>query len=503
MERLTPPLGSHGLTTGHLEEPEKREWCGIFGIMGTPDAALITQFGLQALQHRGEEAAGIAASDGKHVTLHTGEGLVKEVFERPETIAKLPGHAAIGHTRYSITGAPSAVNVQPLVVDLARGRVAIAHNGNLTNSVELKARLEADGAIFQSSIDTELILHLIARSKQTDIKQAIIDALNQVEGSFSVVILTAEHLYAARDPHGFRPLCLGELKGVKVVASETCALDLVGAQYLGEVKPGELVTISRTGMTREDYSPTMAQASCIFELIYFSRPDSLVFDQSVYKFRKELGRTLALEAPVEADLVVPVPDSGFMAALGFAEATGIPFEPAIVRNHYVGRTFIQPSQEMREAFVRIKLNPIRHILEGKRVVIIDDSIVRGTTTRERVRSLREAGAKEVHMRVSCPPIQHACYYGIDFPDENKLIANRLSVEDTTHYLNLDSLAYISLAGMHRAAGGKNRYCDACFTGRYPTPVDKAFRKDALEKGPSQLELDGPKLKAGEVKGVAP
>jgi amidophosphoribosyltransferase len=478
---------------------EKKEHCGVFAILGTPEASLITRIGLQALQHRGEEAAGIASTDGRQVYLHTGEGLVKDVFDKVDIPAKLPGYAAIGHTRYSVTGAPSAVNVQPLVVELSRGRIAIAHNGNLTNSVSLKKKLEADGSIFQSSIDTELILHLIARSKKHDLKDAIIEALNQLEGSFSLAILTADTLYAARDAHGFRPLCLGELKGMRVIASETSALDLVGAAYMGEVKPGELLTITKNAWNREPFTVPRPESSCIFELIYFARPDSLVFDHSVYRFRKELGRTLALEAPVDADLVVPVPDSGFMAALGFAEATGIPFEPAIVRNHYVGRTFIQPSQEIREASVRIKLNPIRHILEGKRVIIIDDSIVRGTTTKERVRSLREAGAKEVHMRVSCPPIRHACFYGIDFPDEKKLIANNFSVEDTATYLNLDSLAYISLAGMHRAAGGKNRYCDACFTGRYPTQVDRSFRKDALEKGPEQMELEQPRPPQAEEK----
>ncbi|MBL8992762.1 MAG: amidophosphoribosyltransferase [Spirochaetia bacterium] len=474
-----------GAVSGNFDG--KKEACGIFGILGTSDASYITHFGLQALQHRGEEAAGIASTDGRQIHLHAAEGHVREVFQSEATLAGLKGFAAIGHTRYSITGAPCAVNVQPLVVDLVKGRIAVAHNGNLTNSVELKEELEKNGSIFQSSIDTELVLHLIAKSKKENIKDAIIEALLRLEGSYALVILTNDTLYAARDAKGFKPLCLGDLGGVKVVASETSAFDLVGATYTGQVLPGELVTITRGGVEREIFAPKAKQTSCIFELIYFARPDSLVFDESVYNFRKELGRVLAREAPADADIVVPVPDSGVNAALGFAEATGIPYEPAIIRNHYVGRSFIQPSEKLREAAVRIKLNPIKHLIQGKRVVIVDDSVVRGTTTRERVRSLRAAGAKEVHMRVSCPPIKHGCYYGIDFPDEKKLIANLMNVADTAKYLNLDSLAYISLDGMIKAASGVNGFCDACFTGNYPTRVDKAFSKDALERSP-QLEL---------------
>lgn len=466
-------------TNTPIEDTRIKEACGLFGIYNHTDASTITAMGLLALQHRGEEAAGIASFDGKKIRIHAGQGKVNHVFN-DSTIKTVPGKFAIGHTRYSVTGSPNVKNVQPLVGELARGTVAVAHNGNLTNSIELKEQLELNGSIFQTTMDSETVLHLLAHSKKPTMKEAIIDAVRQLRGSFSLLILTKDAIVAIRDPHGIRPLCLATLNDSTIFCSETAAIDLVGATYIGEIRPGEMVTISNTGLQREQIFEPVKQASCIFEMIYFARPDSLVFDQSVYKFRKSLGAQLYKEAPVEADMIVPVPDSGMYAALGYSQASGIPFETAITRNHYVGRSFIQPEKHLRELFVRVKLNPIKNVINNKRIVIVDDSIVRGTTTLQRVKTLRAAGAKEVHMRISCPPIKNPCYYGIDFPTRSELIANNFSVEETAKFLNLDSLAYISNEGMHLAAGTQNSYCDACFSGNYPIEIPQNFSKEALE-----------------------
>jgi len=456
-----------------------KEACGLFGIMGHTDAATLTVLGLFALQHRGEEAAGIASSNGHKIFIHTGLGHVNKNFDT-NIIKKLEGRNAIGHTRYSVTGSPNVRNVQPILVEHTKGRIAVAHNGNITNSIELKRKLENKGAIFQTTMDSEIILHLIARSKHRDLKDAIIDSVKLLKGAFSLLFLTQDKIYAVRDPYGFRPLCLGMLDDANIVSSETSALDLVNAKYMGQVNPGEIVTLDRSGISREKIFNPKKGASCIFELVYFSRPDSLIFGQSVYQFRKDLGKTLAREYPVDADLVIPVPDSGVYAALGYAEEARLPFEMAITRNHYVGRTFIQPDQKLREYFTRIKLNPIKNIIHKKRIIIVDDSIVRGTTTRERIKLLRGVGAKEVHMRISCPPIKHPCFYGIDFPDPKKLIANNMTLTEARKYLNLDSLHYISLEGMLEAAGTKNKFCNACFTGHYPTRINSHLHKEALE-----------------------
>jgi len=457
---------------------EKKEECGLFGVFNNKDAAVITSMGLLALQHRGEESAGIAVTDGTDMNLHARLGHVSRVFDTAR-LNNLRGNCAIGHTRYSVTGNSNDKNVQPLLVDIARGKIAIAHNGNLTNSKDLKKRLESEGSIFQTTMDSEIVLHLIARSRAESFKDAIIEAVRQLQGAFSLLFLTRDALFAVRDAHGVRPLCLGTLGDSTILCSETSAIDLVDAKYMGQIDPGEIITVTAQGIERESIFPQVKQASCIFEMIYFARPDSLVFGESVYKFRKELGRILAEESPVDADMIVPVPDSGVCAALGYAEQSGIPFEMALTRNHYVGRSFIQPEPHLRKSFVRMKLNPIKNLINKKRIVIVDDSIVRGTTTRERVRTLRESGAKEVHMRISCPPILHGCFYGVDFPDRSELISVRMSTEEVRTYLNLDSLAFISHEGMLRAHKGCNTFCDACFSGAYPIPIEKDFNKESL------------------------
>jgi amidophosphoribosyltransferase len=455
-----------------------KEECGIFGIYNNEDAAYYTVLGLFALQHRGEESAGVVTSDTESLKLVKGVGRVSTVFT-DKTIKKIKGIHSIGHTRYSVTGVLNDVNTQPLLVDIAKGEVAVAHNGNLTNSAELKQKLEEEGSIFQTTMDSEIILHLIAKSKKKTIKDAIIDAVQQIKGSFSLLFITKDAMFAVRDPNGIRPLCMGALGDSTVVCSETCALDLVGAKYMGQVHPGEMISITSNNIEREFIFKNVPQSSCIFEMIYFSRPDSLVFGQSVYQFRKELGRILSKEAPVDADMVIPVPDSGVYAALGYAQASGIPYENAITRNHYFGRSFIQPDAHLRQSYVRIKLNPIKNVIHKKRVIIVDDSIVRGTTTRERVKTMREAGVKEVHMRISCPPILNPCFYGIDFPTSKELIAHNMTIDEIREYLNLDSLAFISHEGMLKAAGKKNTFCDACFTGNYPILIDSEYNKNIL------------------------
>jgi amidophosphoribosyltransferase len=457
-----------------------KEHCGVFGIYGHPEAARLSYFGLYALQHRGQESCGIVTGDGARVRMHRNLGLVPEVFQ-PDILDRLPGHLAIGHVRYSTTGSTMLINAQPFVVQHGGHMLAIGHNGTLTNARDIRQRLEEAGSIFQSTMDTEVIVHLMARQRGADLVEALSAALGQVKGSYSLVLSTADKVIAARDPYGFRPLCLGQLNGAWVVASETCALDLVQADYWREVEPGEIVVMDAGGLHSYKPLPPAPPRHCIFEFVYFARPDSLVFGQSVYLVRKRLGASLAREHPLKADLVMPFPDSGTYAALGYAAATGIPFEMGVIRNHYVGRTFIQPSQSMRDFSVRIKLNPVRGILKGQRVVVIEDSIIRGTTTRSRVKSLREAGAKEVSLLVSCPPHRFPCYYGIDFSNKGELIASQQEVDQIRDFLGLDYLGYLSLDGLVAATQLPHHdFCLACFSGDYPVPLESDFSKTCFE-----------------------
>ena len=427
----------------------------------------ITYLGLYALQHRGQESAGIVVSDGKQLTGHRGMGLVPDVFQG-EQLEKLNGTIGIGHVRYSTTGSSEIKNAQPFQVDYSRGSLAIAHNGNLVNTRELRNRLEQAGSIFQSTMDSEIIVHLIAKSQGTTFEDALIDSVLKLKGAYSLVLLTQTQMIGVRDPSGFRPLCLGKLNGSYVLASETCALDLIQAEYIREVEAGEVIIIDDQGLRSIKPFPPTNPSLCIFEFIYFARPDSCVFGESVYQTRKRLGRELALESPVACDLVIPMPDSGNCAGLGFAEASGIPFEMGITRNHYVGRTFIQPSQIGRDLGVKVKLNPVKEVIKNKRIVVIEDSIVRGTTSKIRMNNLREAGAKEVHMRVSCPPHRYPCYYGIDFPTREELIASSHSIEEIGEYIGVDSLGYLSLEGMIKAMPfPKEMFCLSCFDGQYP------------------------------------
>lgn len=461
------------------------EECGVFAIYGHPEAANLTYLGLYALQHRGQESAGIASSDGRKIHCVRKMGHVADIFT-PDALNQLPGELAIGHTRYSTTGDTVILNAQPLSVACNKGQIAVAHNGNITNAVELRSELEREGSIFQSTSDTEVILHLVARSRERTLAAALRDALLQIEGAFSLVFIAEDRIIVARDPHGFRPLAMGELelsdgRMSYVFASETCAFDLISAAYIGEVAPGEMVIVGPEGVTRERYTPAKAPAQCVFEHVYFSRPDSLVFGRSVAQSREMMGRLLAREHPVEADVVVPVPDSGVSAAIGYAAESNIPYQQALIRNHYVGRTFIEPSQEIRDFGVKLKLNPVRHLLAGKRVILVDDSLVRGTTSRKIVRMVRQAGAREVHMRISCPPTISPCYYGVDTPSQNELIAAHRSVEQIRQYVEADSLGYLSLESLHKAVDDKNqRFCYACYTGEYPTPLvqieDLAYSK---------------------------
>jgi amidophosphoribosyltransferase len=453
-----------------------REECGVVAIYAHPEAEKLAYLGLHALQHRGQESAGIVSSDGMNLRLHRSMGLVADIFGE-EVLAKLRGTLAIGHTRYSTTGDSALLNAQPILVQSNKGSIAVAHNGNLVNAQEIRSRLEAQGSIFQTTSDTEVIVHLIALSREHTLPEAMADALRRVEGAFSLVMVSTDRVFAARDPRGFRPLAMGRIpaqEGLKqdtiVFASETCAFDLIGATYEREVKPGELVIVGPEGITSRFYSPTGPQSSCIFEHVYFSRPDSSVFGRSVQVSRENLGRQLAQEAPVYADVVVPVPDSGVTAAVGYAAESGIPFRFGLIRNHYVGRTFIEPTQSVRDFGVKLKLNPVRSLLEGKRVVLIDDSIVRGTTSKKIVRMVRNAGAKEVHMRISCPPTISPCFYGVDTPSKRQLIAANKSIEEIREYIGADSLAYLSLEGLKAACGEgeKTTYCTACYTGKYPT-----------------------------------
>jgi len=453
--------------------------CGIFGVFGYKEAASITYLGLYALQHRGEESAGIVAYDGKRIRRHLGMGLVSDVFDE-SLIRSLHGDIAVGHVRYSTSGSSTSDNIQPFLVKYKGTYIAIAHNGNLTNIAQLRGAMEEEGAIFQTTTDSEIIAHLLAHSDGDDYEANVLKSLSQLEGSYALVLMVNDMIIGARDPGGFRPLCIGKLDGAYVLASETCALDLIRAEYIRDVKPGEVVFIDKTGLKSTILPEKRRHSFCIFEYIYFARPDSDIFGKNVYLTRKRLGRQLAIEAPVDCDMVMPVPDSGNYAALGFAEKSRIPLEIGMIRNHYIGRTFIQPSQKIRDFKVRVKLNPIKNVLKGKRVVIIEDSIVRGTTSRGRVKTLREAGAKEVHMRVSCPPLIFPCFYGIDFPTKKELIASNHSVKWIRDFIGLDSLEYLSLKGMLKAMFlPEKEFCTACFSGQYPTKLPKKFSKNML------------------------
>ncbi len=459
-----------------------KDECGVFGIFGHPEAANLTYLGLYALQHRGQESAGIATADGEKVRISRAMGHVAEAFDE-RALETLPGHIAIGHTRYSTAGESKLQNAQPILIDCAHGQIAIAHNGNLVNARELRDRLVRDGSIFQTSSDTEVVLHLYARSREHSVEDALVESISQISGAFSLALLTKDRLIAARDPHGFRPLSLGRLGDAWIVCSETCALDLIGGTYVRDVEPGELIVISDGGLRSIRPFPSALLAHCVFEHVYFARPDSYVFGKSVNEVRTELGRILARESVVDADVVSPIPDSGVCGATGFAEESGIPMQMGLIRNHYVGRTFIQPQQAIRHFSVKIKLNPVRSVLEGKRVVLIDDSIVRGTTSRKIVKMVRAAGAKEVHMRIACPPTISPCFYGVDTPSKSELIAATHSVDEIREFIEADSLAYLSLPGLLEAVSPEGgSYCTSCYTGTYPV----AFPRD--ERAYLQLAL---------------
>ncbi|MDO8446772.1 MAG: amidophosphoribosyltransferase [Deltaproteobacteria bacterium] len=442
-----------------------KDECGIFGIYGHPEAANLTYLGLYALQHRGQEGAGIVSSDGSKLHSHKEMGLVADIFSE-DVLKRLPGNNAIGHVRYSTAGESHLKNVQPIVVDYARGPLAVAHNGNLVNAAILRDELEAHGSIFQSTTDTEVIVHLIATSKEGALFERLVSALEQVRGAYSLLFLTETSMVAVRDPNGFRPLCLGRMKDSYVVASETCALDLVEAEYVRDIEPGEILVIDEKGLHSYKPFPEVKPSPCIFEFIYFARPDSNVFGSNVYEVRKGFGKQLAREHPVEADMVIPVPDSGVPAAIGYAEEAGLPFETGLIRNHYIGRTFIEPRQSIRHFGVKIKLNAVRGAFSGKRVVVVDDSIVRGTTARKIIKMIKAAGAKEIHFRISSPPTMFPCFYGVDTPSRQELIASTHTVEETNKYITSDTLGYLSTEGMLSVAKG-DYFCDACFSGRYP------------------------------------
>jgi amidophosphoribosyltransferase len=474
-----------------IENDRFHDHCGVCGVFGHPEAAKLAYLGLYALQHRGQESAGIVSSDGRELHLEKAMGLVADIFQ-PEVLARLPGDAALGHTRYSTAGDTSLMNAQPIVIDCNKGKLALGHNGNLPSASKWRRTLEHRGSIFQTTSDTEVIVHLVARSQARNLSGALADALNQVEGAYSLLVLTRDEMYALRDPRGFRPLALGRLDGAWIVASETCAFDLLGATYVRDIEPGEMVRITRKGIESLRFAAEKPLQHCIFEHVYFARPDSLVFGRVVEQSREMLGRLLAREHPVPADVVVPVPDSGVPAALGYAHESGVPFRMGLIRNHYVGRTFIEPQQAIRDFGVKLKLNPVRGLLEGKRVVLVDDSIVRGTTSRKIVHLVREAGATEVHMRISCPPTISPCYYGVDTPTREELIAaddsrgrprlteaemetfggqldpRQRTIEEIRRYLGADSLGYVSLQNLRRAVEDTHgSFCTSCYTGVYP------------------------------------
>ena len=464
---------------------DKKENCGLFGIYGDPDAAQKTFFGLYSLQHRGQESAGIASSDGQVISCYRGQGTVARVFRSGSgVLRKLENPIAIGHVRYSTTGASSAENSQPLLAEYSGGQVAVAHNGNLINAALLRDEYEAYGSIFKSTNDTEIIIHMLAKPSHMSKPDPLAHVLNHLQGAFSLLFLRPNCIEAARDPYGIRPLCIGQTdNGHYVVASETCAFDAIGAQFIREVEPGEIVMLGPDGLSSRFFveKGTVTPAHCIFEHVYFSKQNSHIFGENVHAFRKKLGHRLAVEQPVKADVVTPVPDSGTSAAIGYAEQSGIPFDMGFVRSHYVGRTFISPSQAMREMQVNLKLAVIRSVVQDKRVVVVDDSIVRGTTTRGKIRALRQAGAREIHLRISCPPVRFACYYGIDFPTREELLANNRDLEQICAFLEVDSVGYISLEGMLQCAKlPEDHYCTACWTGKYRIPVQVALNKFSLE-----------------------
>ena len=469
---------------------EKKENCGLFGIFGDPDAVSKTYFGLYSLQHRGQESAGIATSNGEFIQCYKGMGTVARVFRSGsgllEKLAGSPANPiAIGHVRYSTTGSTKAVNSQPLLCEYSHGQVAVAHNGNLINASLLRDEYEAYGSIFKSTSDTEIIVHLLAKPTHGEKTDQIAHALNHLQGSYCLLFLFADRIEAARDPYGIRPLCIGRGKeGSYVVASESCALDAVGAKFIREVAPGEIVTLDKAGLASRFFVKpgTVRPAHCTFEHIYFAKQNSCIFGENVHEFRKKIGTALAKEHPVDADLVIPVPDSGTSAAIGYAEQSKIPFDMGLVRSHYVGRTFISPGQQLRELQVKLKLAVVKESVAGKRIVVVDDSIVRGTTTRGKIRTLRAAGAKQIHMRVSCPPIRFPCFYGVDFPTREELLANNRSLEQIKEFLEVDSVGYMSLEGMLSCASGPGEnYCTACWSGKYPIPVDTAVNKFVLER----------------------
>src|SRR5436309_1110385 len=473
-----------------------KHYCGVFGVYGHANAAELTYYGLYALQHRGQESAGIVTCDGHQFHTHKGMGLVSQVF-KGDILHDLAGNMAIGHTRYSTTGSSLLCNAQPLTVDCARGQIAIAHNGNLTNATQLREELESRGSIFQTTVDSEIVLHLMAQPSRNGHADSLIESIRRIEGAYSLVIMTENELIGVRDPHGFRPLCIGKLGDAWVLASETCALDLIHAKFVRDVEPGEIVAINKNGLTSVQAFPEHERrAFCIFEYVYFARPDSTIANRNVYQVRVGMGRQLAREFPIEADVVVPVPDSGNCAALGYHLESGIPYEMAFVRNHYVGRSFLQPSQLIRDFDVRVKLNLITELVKGKRVIVVDDSIVRGTTCKARVNNLKEAGAKEVHVLVSCPPHMNPCVYGIDFPDRNKLMAANHSLEEIRKYLNADSLHYLSIEGMVKATGlPRNSFCMACYDGNYPVAFDPAMDKHIIERRNGRGHTLGESLEA--------
>jgi amidophosphoribosyltransferase len=471
-----------------------KHYCGVFGIYGHPNAAELTYYGLYALQHRGQESAGIVTCDGEEFREHKGMGLVPQIFQN-DVLKTLSGSMAVGHTRYSTTGSSHLRNAQPLTIDCWRGQIAIAHNGNLTNAAVLRDELEAKGQVFQTTVDSEIILHLMAQPTLGGVENNLVQTLRRIEGSYSLVIMTEQEIIGVRDPHGFRPLSIGRVGDAYVLASETCAFDLIQAKFVRDVEPGEIVIINKNGLKSIQAFPDhKRRAFCVFEYVYFARPDSNISGRNVYRTRLEMGRQLAREYPIQADLVVPVPDSGNCAALGYSLESGIPYEMAFVRNHYVGRSFLQPTQLIRDFNVRVKLNLVCELVKGKRVIIVDDSIVRGTTCRTRVNSLKEAGATEVHVLVSCPPHMNPCVYGIDFPDRKKLMAANYSIAEIRDYLNADSLGYLSQDGMVAATGlPKNSFCMACYDGDYPVPYDPNVDKHIIETRRQRAESVGDSL----------
>ncbi|OGC77868.1 MAG: amidophosphoribosyltransferase [candidate division Zixibacteria bacterium RBG_16_40_9] len=466
-----------------MERKGLKEFCGLFGVFGAPNASKLIYLGLYALQHRGQEGSGIVSSDGETIYHYKGMGLVNDVFNTPEILSNLKGNRAIGHNRYSTTGSSFLVNTQPILITYKDGQLAVAHNGNLTNAFTLRSQMEKKGSIFQSTSDSEIILHLVAQSTKKNLVEKITEALSKVQGAYSLLFLNQNQLIAARDPKGFRPLALGRLGKAWVIASETCAFDLIGAKYVRDVYPGEILSISSKGLKSISPFPMQKHAFCIFEFIYFARPDSKIFGENVDKIRRRLGKKLAEEKPAEADIVISVPDSSNTATIGYSEGSGIKTEIGLIRNHYIGRTFIHPDQRIRDFDAKIKYNPVKGVLKNKKVVIVDDSIVRGTTSKKLVKMIKKAGAKEVHFRVSSPPLKSPCFYGIDMPTKEELIGSNKSVEQIRKHLGADSLGYLSVEGMLSTSTltRKENFCTACFTGKYPTPIEKNTGKLVLEK----------------------